>query len=148
MNVGEAAREAGVSAKAIRTWERAGLLPGAPRSSSGYRRYAPADLAMIRFIARARSLGFGTERIRGLLALWQDRSRSSAEVKRLATEQVAELEAQAATLRAMAASLRHLARHCHGDERPDCPILDGLEGSGNSPSRPDGEPMDGVEIGR
>ncbi len=129
MNVGEAAREAGVSAKAVRTWEAAGLLPGAPRSPSGYRRYAPADLATIRFIARARSLGFGTERIRGLLALWQDRGRPSADVKRLATEQVVELEAQAAALREMAASLRHLADHCHGDERPECPILEGLEGA-------------------
>lgn len=140
MNVGEAAAAIGVTAKAIRTWEAAGLLPDAPRSASGYRRYAPADLATLRFIARARSLGFGTERIRGLLALWQDRGRPSAEVKRLALGQVAELEAQAAALTAMAASLRHLADHCHGDARPDCPILDGLEGSGNNSSHCDGEP--------
>ena len=124
-----AAKAAGVTPKAIRTWEAAGLLPGAARTPSGYRRYVPTDLATIRFIARARSLGFGTGRIRGLLALWIDRNRPSAEVKRLAIAQVTELEEQAAALREMAAALRHLAEHCHGDERPDCPILDGLGGN-------------------
>ena len=129
MTVGEVARAAGVSAKAIRTWERTGLLPGAPRGGNGYRRYTPSDLATIRFIARARSLGFGMGRVRDLLALWGDRARPSAEVKRLAAVQVEELEIQAAALRAMAASLRHLAAHCHGDARPDCPILEELAGS-------------------
>ncbi|WP_376095655.1 MerR family DNA-binding protein [Roseomonas sp. CCTCC AB2023176] len=126
MTIGEAARVAGVSAKAIRTWERSGLLPGAARAGNGYRRYDGSDLATIRFIARARSLGFGVERIRGLLALWQDRGRPSAEVKSLAAAQVEELDAQADALRAMANSLRHLAAHCQGDARPDCPILEEL----------------------
>ena len=126
MRVGEVARTLGVSAKAIRTWEAAGLVPGAPRTAGGYRAYSPADLATLRFIAQARRLGFGTERIRGLLALWHDRARPSAEVKRLATAQAAELRAEAAALTAMAAELERLAEHCHGDERPDCPILDAL----------------------
>ena len=148
MNVGEVARAAGVSAKAVRTWERSGLLPPAPRSPSGYRRYTPSDLATIRFIARACFLGFGTERIRGLLALWADRGRPSAEVKRLASTQVGELEAQAASLLAMVASLRHLAEHCHGDERPDCPILDDLSGAerGNETSHCDGEPPSAAPV--
>jgi Cu(I)-responsive transcriptional regulator len=127
VKVGEAAARAGVSAKALRTWERAGLLPPAERGNSGYRSYAVRDLDTIRFIATARRLGFGMARIRGLLLLWQDRARPSAEVKRIALDQAAELRAQAGTLLAMAASLDRLAATCHGDHRPDCPILDGIE---------------------
>jgi DNA-binding transcriptional MerR regulator len=101
-------------------------VPGAQRSAGGYRAYTTADLARLRFVAQARRLGFGTERIRGLLALWQDRARPSAEVKRLATAQAAELRAEARALAAMAAELERLAEHCHGDARPECPILDAL----------------------
>jgi MerR family copper efflux transcriptional regulator len=126
MKVGEVARMLGVSSKALRTWEAAGLVPGAPRSAAGYRHYAAADLATLRFIAQARQLGFSTERIRGLLALWQDRARPSAEVKHLALGQAAGLRAEAAALAHMAAELERLAAHCHGDARPECPILDAL----------------------
>lgn len=127
MTVGDAARRAGVSAKALRTWERAGLLPSAPRAEVGYRIYSEADLSTIRFVAQARRLGFGLDRLRGLLALWQDRARPSAEVKRLATAQAADLRAEAAALTAMAEALDDLAAACHGDHRPDCPILRGIE---------------------
>ncbi|WP_027286212.1 MerR family DNA-binding protein [Rubritepida flocculans] len=126
MKVGEVARAVGVSSKAIRTWEAAGLVPGAARGPSGYRAYTAADLATLRFVAQARRLGFGMERIRGLLALWQDRGRSSAEVKRLALAQATLLREEAAALTRMADELERLAAHCHGDARPDCPILDAL----------------------
>ncbi|MBY0338089.1 MAG: MerR family transcriptional regulator [Acetobacteraceae bacterium] len=141
MTVGEAARRAGVSAKALRTWERAGLMPPAPRGGAGYRVYGEADLGTVRFIAAARRLGFGMARIRGLLALWQDRARPSAEVKRLALDQAAELRREASALLSMAGALDGLAATCHGDERPDCPILDGLDAGnvlshgGSPPSR-------------
>ncbi|GGG35617.1 Cu(I)-responsive transcriptional regulator [Caldovatus sediminis] len=127
MTIGEAAAASGVSAKMIRHYEAIGLIRP-QRAANGYRAYAEADVAVLRFIRHARDLGFPLETVRRLLALWRDRNRSSAEVKRLALDHVAALEAKAASLRAMAASLRHLAEHCHGDERPDCPILDELEG--------------------
>lgn len=128
MTVGEAARRAGVSAKALRTWERAGLLPPAGRGEQGYRLYGEADLGTISFVARARRLGFDLARIRGLLALWQDRARPSAEVKRLAATRAAELRAEAAALSAIAEALEELAAACRGDDRPDCPILREIEG--------------------
>ena len=126
MNIGEAAA-AGVSAKMIRHYEAIGLVRPR-RAANGYRTYAASDVAVLRFIRHARDFGFPLGEVRRLLALWRDRRRSSAEVKRLALDHVAALEAKAASLRAMAASLRHLAEHCHGDERPDCPILDELGG--------------------
>jgi Cu(I)-responsive transcriptional regulator len=125
MNIGDAAAASGVSAKMIRHYEAIGLI-GAARSGNGYRVYAERDVAVLRFIRHARDLGFGLEDIRRLLELWQDRARASAEVKRLALAHVAALETKADSLRSMAASLRHLAAHCHGDARPDCPILDDL----------------------
>jgi len=125
MNIGEAAARSGVSAKMIRHYEAIGLI-GAARSANGYRVYAERDVAVLRFIRHARDLGFPLEDVRRLLALWRDRNRASAEVKRLALAHVAALETKAESLRSMAASLRHLATHCHGDERPDCPILDDL----------------------
>jgi Cu(I)-responsive transcriptional regulator len=127
MNIGQAAAASGVSAKMIRHYEAIGLLKP-HRAANGYRAYAEPDVAVLRFIRHARDLGFPLEEVRRLLALWRDRNRTSAEVKRLALDHVAALEAKAASLRAMAASLRHLAEHCHGDERPDCPILEELEG--------------------
>ncbi len=125
MNIGDAAAASGVSAKMIRHYEAIGLV-GAARSANGYRVYAPRDVAVLRFIRHARDLGFPLEDVRRLLGLWHDRARASAEVKRLALAHVAALESKAASLRAMADSLRHLAEHCHGDARPDCPILDDL----------------------
>ncbi|MBR0682987.1 Cu(I)-responsive transcriptional regulator [Roseomonas eburnea] len=125
MNIGEAAGASGVSAKMIRHYEAIGLLTAA-RSANGYRVYNDREVAVLRFIRHARDLGFPLEDVRRLLALWQDRGRASAEVKRLALAHVEALETKAESLRTMAASLRHLAAHCHGDARPDCPILDDL----------------------
>ena len=125
MNIGDAAAASGVSAKMIRHYESIGLIAAA-RSGNGYRVYADRDVAVLRFIRHARDLGFPLEDIRRLLMLWQDRGRASAEVKRLALAHVEALESKAESLRTMAASLRHLAAHCHGDSRPDCPILDDL----------------------
>ncbi len=125
MNIGDAAAASGVSAKMIRHYEAIGLVTAA-RSANGYRVYAERDVAALRFVRHARDLGFRLEDARRLLALWRDRGRASAEVKRLALAHVEALEAKAELLRSMAASLRHLAEHCHGDMRPDCPILDDL----------------------
>ena len=125
MNIGQAAAASAVSAKMIRHYESIGLIAAA-RSANGYRVYAERDVAVLRFIRHARDLGFPLEDVRRLLALWQDRGRASAEVKRLALAHVEALESKADSLRSMAASLRHLADHCQGDARPDCPILDDL----------------------
>ena len=127
MNIGEAARASGVSEKMIRHYEAIGLLHPA-RQANGYRAYAEPDVAVLRFIRHARDLAFPLEDIRRLLGLWRDRGRASAEVRGLAMEHIAALEAKAQALQAMATSLKHLAAHCHGDDRPDCPILDQLEG--------------------
>lgn len=132
MNIGEAAARSGVSAKMIRHYEAIGLID-AERRPNGYRSYGPQDVAVLRFIRHARDLAFPLEDIGKLLALWRDRSRSSAEVKRLALAHVEALEVKSASLAAMASTLRHLASHCHGDDRPDCPILDELEGNTNAP---------------
>jgi MerR family copper efflux transcriptional regulator len=130
MNIGQAAEASGVSAKMIRYYEQIGLIEPPARSQSGYRVYAEPNVHTLRFVRRARSLGFSVEETGALLALWRDRSRASADVKTLALKHVAELEEKAAALQAMAATLRHLASHCHGDQRPDCPILDKI-GSSN-----------------
>ena len=127
MNIGEASRASGVSEKMIRHYEAIGLLHPA-RQANGYRSYAGHDIAVLRFIRHARDLAFPLEDVRRLLALWHDRGRASAEVRRLALSHVAALEEKARALQAMANSLKHLAAHCHGDDRPDCPILDELEG--------------------
>ncbi|WID94815.1 Cu(I)-responsive transcriptional regulator [Bosea vestrisii] len=124
MNIGQAAEASGVSAKMIRYYEQIGLIEPPARSQSGYRVYAAPNVHTLRFVRRARSLGFSVDETGSLLALWRDRSRASADVKQLALKHVAELEEKAAALQAMAATLRHLASHCHGDKRPDCPILD------------------------
>jgi Cu(I)-responsive transcriptional regulator len=129
MRIGEAAEASGVSAKMIRHYEAVGLLPAAARRESGYRDYGEEEVHTLRFIRRARDLGFSLSEIAGLLALWGDRNRASAEVKRLALAHVETLEAKARDLSAMAATLRHLAAHCHGDARPDCPILEELAGT-------------------
>ncbi|WP_313621787.1 Cu(I)-responsive transcriptional regulator [Achromobacter sp.] len=126
MNIGQAAKSSGISAKMIRYYESIGLIGPAVRTDSGYRVYTEQDLHTLRFVRRARDLGFSVEQMNELLALWKDRSRASADVKRIALEHVQELERKAEALRDMAATLKHLAQHCHGDDRPDCPILENL----------------------
>jgi Cu(I)-responsive transcriptional regulator len=126
MNIGEAASESGISAKMIRYYESVDLIPAASRTDTGYRVYSDDDVHTLRFIRRARDLGFSVEQIRELLALWRDHSRASADVKRIALQHVAELEAKARKLREMARTLQHLADTCHGDARPHCPIIETL----------------------
>jgi MerR family transcriptional regulator, copper efflux regulator len=128
MTIGQAAKSSAVSAKMIRHYESIGLLPKAQRTQSGYRLYDETDVHTLRFIQRARSLGFPLETIRTLLALWRNRRRSSAQVKELSLRHVEEMERKIAEMQAMVRTLRHLAHNCHGDERPDCPILDDLAG--------------------
>lgn len=130
MNIGEASRRSGVSAKMIRHYESLGLVPGVARTESNYRRYDEATLHTLRFIRRARDLGFGMHEIAELLALWRNRRRSSAEVKRIATAHVQDLQRRIDEMQAMQRSLKHLAHCCAGDERPDCPILDDLARGG------------------
>jgi MerR family copper efflux transcriptional regulator len=130
MNIGEAAKASGVSAKAIRYYESAGLIAAADRSDGGYRVYTHADILMLRFIKRARALGFSIERTRLLIGLWQDKARASADVKRLALAHIAEIDAKIAELSAMRDTVRELAEACDGDHRPDCPILHDLEAGG------------------
>ncbi len=126
LTIGESAAQTGLSPKMIRYYEQQGLFAPQARSAAGYRLYGENDLHALRFIRSARDLGFSLKQIAELTSLWQDRHRASAEVKRLALAHIDALEAKAATLQSMAATLRELARHCHGDERPDCPILEGL----------------------
>jgi MerR family copper efflux transcriptional regulator len=125
-NIGEAAKASGVTAKMIRYYESVGLLRPAQRSAAGYRRYGRTDVQALRFIRRARDLGFSLDRIRTLLGLWEDGSRQSADVKRLATQYIAELDQDIRKLQSIRDQLQHLAHCCHGDSRPDCPILDEL----------------------
>ncbi|MBX9846384.1 MAG: Cu(I)-responsive transcriptional regulator [Xanthobacteraceae bacterium] len=126
MNIGQAATASGISAKMIRYYESVGLIPSADRSTSGYRVYSRDDVHTLRFIRRARDLGFSVEQIAALLALWQDRSRASADVKRLALGHVEKLEAKRREIDEMVATLRYLASHCQGNNRPGCPIIDEL----------------------
>ena len=129
MTIGEAAAASGVSAKMIRYYEETGLIPPAGRTGSGYRTYGPKEVQILRFVRRARDLGFPMEKVADLLALWRDRSRASADVKRLAEAQIAALEARIREMEAMKATLAHLVHACAGDDRPDCPILDDLGGN-------------------
>jgi MerR family copper efflux transcriptional regulator len=128
MNIGEAAKQAGVNAKRVRHYEAIGLLPKAARSSSNYRAYSDNDVHTLRFIRQARDLGFAIEDIRALLGLWRDRRRPSREVKKLVQRHAAALRERIAEMQRMVSALEHLGHNCHGDERPDCPILDELAG--------------------
>jgi Cu(I)-responsive transcriptional regulator len=126
MNIGEVAEKSGVSAKTIRYYEDVGLIPPARRTESGYRDYDDRDLATLRFVQRARSLGFSVKDVGALLALWHDNARASAEVKALAADHVNEIDRKLAELKSMRRTLVDLMERCHGDDRPDCPILDDL----------------------
>lgn len=132
MNIGAAAKALGVSAKMIRYYEQTGLIPKAERTDSGYRDYSPSDVHMLRFIRRARDLGFPVAEINDLLSLWRDKSRQSADVKRIAQAHIAELRERIENLNQMAATLGTLVDCCAGDDRPDCPILADLEESGGA----------------
>jgi MerR family copper efflux transcriptional regulator len=137
MNIGEASKASGVSAKMIRYYEQIGLIKPAHRTDSSYRTYVENDVHTLRFIRRARDLGFSVEQMKTLLALWRDRSRASADVKAIALEHIAELERKAAAIAEMTSTLKHLASHCHGDDRPDCPIIEGFaEGVGKIDAAP------------
>jgi Cu(I)-responsive transcriptional regulator len=129
MQIGEAAKATGVSAKMIRHYEAIGLIPSADRRSSNYRDYDVQDLHRLGFVRRARDLGFSIDEIRDLLKLWADTTRSSKDVKALALGHIADLEGKIALLNEMRTTLRHLAHACDGDHRPDCPIIKSLEGS-------------------
>ena len=138
MNIGQAAAASGVSAKMIRYYESIGLIDAVTRTEAGYRVYSDADVHTLRFIRRARDLGFSVEQMMNLLALWRDRTRASAEVKRIALQHVGELERKMRELAEMAETLRHLAKTCHGDHRPDCPILEDLAHAGEGETAPAG----------
>ena len=125
-NIGQAAEASGVSAKMIRHYEEIGLIPPANRTFANYRIYNENDVLTLQFIKRARSLGFSVKQIAVLLNLWQDKTRSSAEVKRLAQQHVTELQHKVRQMQAMCDALKQLVDHCHGDQRPNCPIIDGI----------------------
>ena len=141
MNIGQAAKLSGVSAKMIRYYEQIGLIPQAIRSDAGYRHYSSAEVHSLRFICRARGLGFSVVQISALLVLWRDSGRASADVRAMALSHAAGLRAKIAELQSMAQTLEHLADHCHGNDRPDCPILADLAEpttavESNSPASP------------
>lgn len=125
-NIGQAAKESGVSAKMIRHYESIGLIDAAARTDAGYRLYSERDVQVLQFIHRSRELGFSLDQIKTLLALWQDKQRASKDVRAMAKQHIAELDRKIADMQAMRRTLETLATRCHGDDRPDCPILDDL----------------------
>ena len=126
--IGAAARASGVSAKMVRHYESLGLLGAVARTDAGYRQYTPADVHTLRFIKRARDLGFSMAEIAELVSLWHDKARASSQVKLIASQHLADLEKRIQAMQDMRRTLQNLLHHCHGDERPDCPILDNLAG--------------------
>ena len=132
MNIGEAAKASGVNAKLIRHYESIGIIPKAVRSDSGYRVYSESDVHILAFVRRARALGFSMADIKRLLGLWRNRARKSSEVKSLTQAHIQSLEDKIRDLQAMRATLVDLARNCHGDERPTCPILEDLSHTGGA----------------
>ncbi|MBX8510525.1 Cu(I)-responsive transcriptional regulator [Pseudomonas cichorii] len=130
MNIGQAASKSGLSAKMIRYYESIGLLRPASRSDSGYRLYSPEDLHTLAFIKRSRDLGFSLEEVGKLLTLWQDRQRASSDVKALAHKHIDDLNQKIEELASLRDTLQELVEHCHGDDRPDCPILKDLASGG------------------
>jgi len=137
VKIGEASTASGISERMIRHYEKIGLVPPAARRDSGYRDYDSRDVHTLTFIGRARDLGFSIDEIRKLLELWQDRRRASQDVKALALTRAAELKRKELALHEMRRSLEHLAASCHGDGRPECPIIGELEGP----------PGDGIDVG-
>ena len=128
MNIGAAATETGVPAKTIRYYESIGLIPPAIRAENGYRNYTEFDIKTLKFIQHARRLGFSVKDVGDLLGLWQNKNRSSANVKALALKHVSEVETRIAELQSIRRTLIDLTKRCHGDDRPDCPILEDLAG--------------------
>ena len=128
MNIGAIAKRTGLPAKTIRYYESIGLIPPALRSEGNYRTYSEQDLQTLKFVQRARGLGFSVRDVGRLLTLWQDRRRASAEVRRMAQDHVGEIDRKIEELKGMRRTLTHLIERCHGDSRPDCPILDDLAG--------------------
>ena len=126
MNIGQAAKLSGVSAKTIRYYEGIGLIPPAARTEAGYRSYAEQDVQILRFVERARSLGFSVDDVSRLLSLWASKQRKSAEVKRLAEQHIQTIDKKVRELETMRDVLQHLVSQCHGDDRPQCPIIDEL----------------------
>ena len=131
MNIGEVAAETGVTAKSIRYYESINLIPAAERTEAGYRQFGHRDVQILHFIKRSRGLGFSVAEVAGLLSLYQDRSRASGEVKRIVEARLSEIDQKISELESIRATLRTLADRCHGDERPDCPILDDFAGISN-----------------
>lgn len=129
MNIGQAADKSGVSAKMIRYYEQIGLITPPLRTDSNYRVYGPEEVHVLRFIKRSRTLGFSVEETGALLTLWRDRTRASSEVREIAAGHISALETKIAELEGMVKTLKHLVHCCHGDDRPDCPILDDLAGN-------------------
>lgn len=129
MNIGEVAKASGINAKLIRHYEAIGIIPKASRTDSGYRVYSDNDVNILTFVKHARSLGFSMKEIKKLVSLWRNKSRTSSEVKALANVHIKEMEQKILELQEMVKTLKHLSKHCHGDDRPNCPILDGLAGS-------------------
>ena len=127
MNIGEVANLSNVNAKMIRRYEEQGIIPKAGRSSSGYRKYSENDVHVLRFVKRARELGFSMKDIKQLVSLWRNKNRPSSQVKSIAQKHTAELEHKLNEIQSMLATLNNLIKHCHGDQRPDCPIIDELD---------------------
>jgi Cu(I)-responsive transcriptional regulator len=128
MNIGRLSGLTGITAKTIRYYESIGLIPEPPRTPGGYRDFGETDVETLRFVSKARLLGFPLKDVTELVSLWQDRDRSSAEVKALTERHIAEIEQRIGELESVRRTLLDLSRRCHGDARPDCPILDDLAG--------------------
>jgi MerR family copper efflux transcriptional regulator len=135
MNISMAAEQSGVSAKMIRYYESIGLIEAADRRDNGYRDYGDMEVAMLQFVRRTRELGFSLDEVASLLTLWRNRRRSSREVRRLAEKHLADIDARIADMRAVSRTLKRLVHACHGDDRPECPILDDLAAT-PAPSTP------------
>ena len=126
MNIGDAAKISGVNAKLIRHYESIGVIPKATRTESGYRSYSETDIHILSFVKRSRNLGFSMKEIKKLVSLWKNKSRTSSEVKSMATKYIDEMEKKISELQSVVKTLKHLSKNCHGDDRPDCPILSDL----------------------